>query len=226
MVLRKLFQIDGSVNGRGPVEMAWQKEGTFLAIAGSNRRVVIVDRQGKTVHQFALQGNTPCIGLEWDHTGEVLAVMQDRQSTVTLYSTHTKKVDNLETQIKDLTFMKWSRIGPQLAFGSAKGQMLIYNRETMQKVPIMGIHSKKIVSGAWNSRNKLACIGEDKVLSITDADGSSSNQIPLKGWPRTSCSRTSRPTTVLAMLRTQCASTWAASRFFWHTSITRNSLSS
>lgn len=187
MVLRKLFSLDSTLNGRGPVLFAWQKEGTYLAVAGASRRVIIVDRQGKTVHQIALPGQTPPIAIEWDCNGEVLAVLQDKGSSVLLFNMHTKKQDNIDSGIKDLTVMAWSKVGPQLAVANAKGALLIYNKDSLKKIPIMGKHSKKITGIIWNNRNLLATIGEDKQLTISDAEGTTLDQIALKVEPTSVC---------------------------------------
>ena len=187
MVLRKLFTIDSGTNGRGPVLCAWQPEGTYLAIAGQNRRVSIVDRQGKTIHQIPLAGQGAPIALQWDHTGETLAILQAGSSAVVLWNVNTKKQENVDTNMKDITFMKWSLVGPQLAMGNSKGSIMLYNSETMKKMPIMGVHSKRISVGAWNRKNILVMSGEDRKVSFTDADGNSLDSISVKMEPTDVC---------------------------------------
>lgn len=89
----------------------------------------------------------------------------------------------MDTNMKDLTFVKWSKVGPQLAIGTAKGNLLIYNRKTLKKIPIVGKHQKRISCGAWNSQNKLALGAEDKQLTISNAEGDTLDQAHMKNEP-------------------------------------------
>lgn len=183
MVLRKLFEVDAAANGKGPVCTSWSNDGSMLAVCGVNRRVIIVDRQGKTLHQFVPQGPGQCLALEWDFANEVVACLQEKATAVTLYWVQQKRMETIDAGMRDLCFMRWSKVGPQLALANLKGGLLIYNRQTQKKVPIVGTHSKRIIDGAWSARNVLAMIGEDKILSISDAEGGLLDQVPLKAVP-------------------------------------------
>lgn len=37
-----------------------------------------------------------------------------------------------------MSFLLWSKIGSFLAVGTVKGNLLIYNRQTSRKIPILG----------------------------------------------------------------------------------------
>lgn len=38
-----------------------------------------------------------------------------------------------------MTFLLWSRVGALLAVGTTKGNLLIYNRQTSRKIPVLGM---------------------------------------------------------------------------------------
>jgi WD repeat-containing protein 19 len=82
-----------------------------------------------------------------------------------------------------LTFLLWSKIGPQLAIGTAKGNLLIYNHQTSRKVPILGKHTKKITCGAWSTQNLLALGSDDRAITISNADGDTVRQTTVRTDP-------------------------------------------
>ena len=66
--------------------------------------------------------------------------------------------------------MCWSKCGPQLAVGTAKGNLVVYNKTTRKRVAVMGKHSKRITCGSWNINNKLAMAGLDKMVCARGFD--------------------------------------------------------
>lgn len=85
--------------------------------------------------------------------------------------------------MRELSFIKWSKVGPQLAIGTGKGSLLIYNRKTFKKIPIIGKHTKMITCGAWNLDNKLALGSIDRQLTISNEVGDSLEQLNLRMDP-------------------------------------------
>ena len=62
-------------------------------------------------------------------------------------------------------------MGPQLAAGDPKGNVMMYNRDTRKKTSIVGKHSSTITCGAWNKDNTLALGSSDRTFSLSNADG-------------------------------------------------------
>lgn len=52
----------------------------------------------------------------------------------------------------------------QLAMGTAKGVIIIFNKKTQKSVPVTGKHAKKIIGGAWNTKNNIAFASEDRIV--------------------------------------------------------------
>ena len=59
-----------------------------------------------------------------------------------IWKTSTHKLVYVDTNFEDLTFLKWSKTGYELAVGTAKGNLLIYKASAKKKIPIMGKHTR------------------------------------------------------------------------------------
>ena len=130
----------------------------------------ISDRYGTTQGRVQPSpGSKGVLQLEWDSEGEYLAILQAGTGVVQLWvKSSNGKVSGLETGEKENTFMAWSKVGPELAIGSAKGNLYIYNRQSRIMVPVKGKHQKPITCGAWNRNNKLAMGSKDKQITISN----------------------------------------------------------
>jgi WD repeat-containing protein 19 len=181
--MRRLFKIDASYHGRGPVIFAWQPDGNFLATAGCNGLVHIFGRHGEQVDEIALSTSGQVTALEWDKDGECLAVLQQGNGLIPMWDISTRRVTNIETNLKDPTFLSWSKNGPQLAIGTGKGNLLLYNKSNRKKIPVLGKHPRKITCGGWSSENHLALGSEDRTLTLSNAAGDTLEQTELKYPP-------------------------------------------
>lgn len=110
-------------------------------------------------------------------------MLQQGSGVVPIWDMASRKVTNLETNLKDPTILLWSKVGPQLAIGTAKGNLVIYRKDNRKKVPILGKHSKKIVAGAWSMDNKLTLGAEDNTITISNENGDAIAQRVLKHTP-------------------------------------------
>lgn len=163
--LRGKRATDGSASSI-PVKFAWRPQGHFLATAGTNGIVSIVDKSGKTVTHFALSTKSTPVDLVWDAHGEELAAIQADTTDVTLFDFSAKTSKTLETSLKTPTFVQWAKQGPYLAIGDSKGNVLLYDKQSKKKVPIVGKHTKAITCGAWSAEAKLALGSTDNTLSL------------------------------------------------------------
>ena len=128
--------------------------------------------------------SAPILTLQWDKDGEYLAILQEGNGVVPLWSLSTKRVVPLETNLRDPTFLSWSKTGPQLAIGTAKGSLLIYNKTRKQKIPVVGKHSKMITCGGWSKHgNKLVLGSDDKTLTISNENGDTLLHTEIKHIP-------------------------------------------
>ncbi|CAM9233510.1 unnamed protein product [Chrysoparadoxa australica] len=178
--MRKLFMIGSEDHGRGRVLFSWQGEGNMLATAGTNGLVHVFDRHGEGLDEISLQGPGEVLSLRWDKDGESLAILQEGNGTILIWEQSSRDITSVDTSLKDPTFMCWSRTGPQLAVGTVKGNLLIYNKQSRKKNAVLGKHPKEIVCGAWSTSNKLALGGADASLTISSEGGDTLDQAELK----------------------------------------------
>ncbi|KAI8921154.1 hypothetical protein DFJ77DRAFT_448813 [Powellomyces hirtus] len=181
--MKRVFSIDATQLGHGTVRFDWQKRSsTYLAAVGTSNIVHIHDRHGQTVDTFPITGD--CTGLEWAPDGDVLAVIQAKSGIVTLWSSETRRVqEQLDTGMKYLHFLRWSPKGDFLAVGTSKGNLFLYDRKEVKKTPIMGKHSKAIVTGCWSWDNILACGSDDKTFTLSNTSGDTILSMALSAEP-------------------------------------------
>ncbi|CAG5939375.1 unnamed protein product [Menidia menidia] len=162
----------------------WQKSlGNYIAVAGQDNSVKIFDRHGNKWTELSLPGR--CVGMDWDKDGDILAVIAAKSSSIFLWDASVSKTSQIDSGMsKDqMSFILWSKAGPLLAVGTAKGNLLIYNQQTSRKIPVLGKHTKKITCGCWSSQNLLALGSDDHSLSISNHEGDTIRQTSLHGEP-------------------------------------------
>ncbi|XP_061566182.1 WD repeat-containing protein 19 [Cololabis saira] len=162
----------------------WQKSlGNYIAVAGQDNTVKIFDRHGHKWTELNLPGR--CVGMDWDKDGDILAVIASKSNSICLWDASVNKTTHIESGLsKDqMSFILWSKTGPLLAVGTAKGNLLIYNQQTSRKIPVLGKHTKKITCGCWSSQNLLALGSDDNILSISNHEGDTIRQTTFRGEP-------------------------------------------
>ncbi|OON22984.1 WD domain, G-beta repeat protein, partial [Opisthorchis viverrini] len=120
----------------------------------------------------------------WDPDGDNLAIIEDKTSSVTIWDSLSYKISQVTTGIKDhLSAICWSRTGGSLAIGSEKGNLVIYSQNSAKKISLLGKHTRRINSAAWNGNNILALAGDDKTITINSSDGDLLKQCSVRDLP-------------------------------------------
>uniref|UniRef100_A0ABI7Z671 WD repeat domain 19 n=1 Tax=Felis catus TaxID=9685 RepID=A0ABI7Z671_FELCA len=165
------------------IQFTWQKtSGNYLAVTGADHIVKIFDRHGQKRSEINLPGN--CVAMDWDKDGDILAVIAEKSSCIYLWDANTNKTSQLDSGMRDqMSFLLWSKIGSFLAVGTVKGNLLIYNRQTSRKIPVLGKHTKRITCGCWNAENLLALGGEDKMITVSNQEGDTIRQTSVRSEP-------------------------------------------
>eukprot|EP00808_Paulinella_micropora_P013350 g36582.t1 len=170
-VMESLFKLSAEENGPGTVLLKWSMSGQFLAVAGANQKVKVLSRTGEVSAAATLAG--PVANLEWDKDASKVAIMLQSANHVTLLDTDSQQATKVDmpTSSEVATVIAWSRTSSQLAIGTNKGSLLIYDGVTGGKIPTLGKHSKVIVCACWNSKNQLVLGSEDGFMTVNDQTG-------------------------------------------------------
>ncbi|CAH1776664.1 unnamed protein product [Owenia fusiformis] len=181
--MKRVFSLSEKIHGQGGIYYSWQKTlGNYLATTGFDHMVRIQDRHGELKDEISLPGM--CTGIGWDKDGDTLAIINDKSGVIFLWDANTHKTSQLDSGLRDsLSLLLWSKTGPQLAIGTSKGNLLIYNHQTSRKVPILGKHTKKITCGAWSQQNLLALGSDDRTITISNSEGDTIRQTSLRAEP-------------------------------------------
>lgn len=137
--------------------------------------------------EISLQGQGKTLSLDWDVDGECLAVLQEGNGVIPIWDSSSRSTISIDTNLKDPTFMAWSAIGPQLVVGTAKGNVLMYNKNTRKKIPVLGKHSRNITCGAWGENNQVVLGSVDSTLTVSSETGDTLEQMQLKRRPTSMC---------------------------------------
>lgn len=149
--------------------------------------VHIFDRHGQRIDEISPQGTGPILCLDWDLDGECLAVLQEGNGVIPIWDSSSRTTMSVDTNLKDPTFMAWSSVGPQLGVGTAKGNLLMYNKNNRRKIPVLGKHPRRIVCGAWSNNNQLILGSVDNTLTVSNETGDTLEQTQLKRCPTSMC---------------------------------------
>ncbi len=128
-------------------------------------------------------GVTEILALEWDCDGEILAILQAGSGVVQLWDRHSQRVSPVDTNEKALTFLGWSKTGPELAIGSAKGNLYLYDKRTQQIVPI------KCAPPAARPRRPCALTGCSRGPPVPPVPALPASHLPVTLPPAPACAQ-------------------------------------
>jgi WD repeat-containing protein 19 len=134
------------------------------------------------VDEISPEGGCMVRSLDWDHEGECLAILLEGTGIVPLWDAGSRSIQRLDTNMSDPSFMVWSQTG-LLAVGMTKGNLLLYNRRTRKKIPVLGKHPKRITCGAWSRGNQLALGSDDRTFTLSNGSGDTLEQTTIKHPP-------------------------------------------
>nr|KAF7387626.1 hypothetical protein H0235_018348 [Vespula pensylvanica] len=177
-----LYRLD-QPHGTGTVYASWRPgNSTHIATTGCDSSVAIFDRQGDLQERIQIPGL--CTGFGWDADGDLLAIISQNSSTITLWDATTGKKSQMDAGVRDnLTCMMWAKRNCLLAVGTQKGNLVLYDHVNAKRMPILGKHKKRILCGAWSIEGLLALASEDKMLTINTSEGDTRREITLQGEP-------------------------------------------
>ncbi|XP_015117789.1 WD repeat-containing protein 19 [Diachasma alloeum] len=178
-----LYKLDHP-HGPGSVFTSWRPgNSTHLATTGCDGVVSIYDRQGEIQERIQIMGL--CTGFGWDSDGDVLAMIASNSSMITLWDATTGKKSQIDAGVRDgLTCMMWAKHSCLLAVGTQRGNLALYDHMHARRIPIIGKHKKRVVCGAWSNEGVLALAGDDRILTISTAEGDTRKEIVLPGDPQ------------------------------------------
>lgn len=78
----------------------------------------------------------------------------------------------------------------QLAIGTNRGQVYIYDHATGDKTQAVSKHKRRILCGDWNLESKFAFGSEDRQITICLPDGRTFDQVKIKASPQSITVRT------------------------------------
>lgn len=88
----------------------------------------------------------------------------------------------------------------QLAIGTNRGQVYIYDHATGEKVQAVSKHKRRILCGDWNLENKFAFGSEDRQITICLPDGRTFDQVKIKASPQSITVRRTLLTVLFTMV--------------------------
>ncbi|CAJ1975495.1 unnamed protein product [Sphenostylis stenocarpa] len=159
--------------------LAFNKSGSMVAAAGDDEGIKLINTFDGTITRVLKGHKGSVTGLAFDPNGEYLASM-DSTGTVILWELQSGKIiHNLKgitpdtgLDISAVNVLCWSPDGETLAVPGLKNDVVMYDRDTAEKLfSLRGDHLQPICFLCWSPNGKyIATSGLDRQVLIWDVD--------------------------------------------------------
>ncbi|RWW74090.1 hypothetical protein BHE74_00017983 [Ensete ventricosum] len=159
--------------------LAFNKSGSLLAAAGDDDGIKLIATIDNTISKVLKGHRGPVTGLSFDPSNEFLASV-DTFGTVIYWELssgkqmHTLKAiaPNCDADASLINVLGWSPNGETLAVPGLKNDVVMYDRDTAEKMfTLKGDHERPVCFLAWSPNGKyMATAGLDKQVLIWDVD--------------------------------------------------------
>ena len=159
--------------------LAFNKSGSMLAAAGDDEGIKLINTIDGTIARVLKGHKGPVTGLAFDPNGEYLASL-DSTGTVIFWELHSGRIlHNLKgiapdngVDVSTMNVLCWSPDGETLAVPGLRNDVVIYDRDTAEKLfSLRGDHIQPICYLCWSPNGKyMATSGLDKQVLIWDVD--------------------------------------------------------
>lgn len=159
--------------------LAFNKKGSMLAAAGDDEGIKLINTVDGSIARVLKGHKGPVTGLAFDPNGEYLASL-DSIGTVIIWELHSgKNLHNLKGIAPDtgldlltMNVLCWSPDGETLAIPGLKNDVVMYDRDTAEKLfTLRGDHTQPICFLCWSPNGKyMATSSLDKQILIWDVD--------------------------------------------------------
>jgi len=138
--------------------------------------------------EIQLTNKGKVLSLEWDKDNEIICILQEDLAFVSLWNVFgsaSLTLLELDSAKAKSSFAKWSKTHPVLVVGTDKGALIFYNKKNQKKIPTVGKHAKKVITGDWNKEGLLITGGEDKILTVSNFNSDTmADSVSVKMEPR------------------------------------------
>ncbi|KAK8936893.1 hypothetical protein KSP39_PZI011752 [Platanthera zijinensis] len=159
--------------------LAFNKSGSLLAAAGDDDGIKLIATVDSSISRVLKGHNGSVTGLSFDPKNEFLASIDGFGTVIYWELSSGKPVHTLksvapycDSDASLVNFLSWSPDGEILAVPGTKNDIVMYDRDTAEKLFTMkGDHEKPVCFLSWSANGKyMATSGLDKQVLIWDVD--------------------------------------------------------